>query len=187
MEALKQKFQQWFLEEVNLKVQEYDQILIQHFGFFQEDFIIRLSETIDDRLRKMGFSSAFSKRVYATVTEAITNVNKHGRASKLDVGSILIALNSDSVNVYVSNLIPVERREQLSIRINELNRISDEEVAERYTDLLKRSVVSTAQGFGLGFVAIRLKSDEPLLYKFQDLSEDYAIFTVKFVMNKSRE
>ncbi|MBN9293115.1 MAG: hypothetical protein J0G96_03950 [Flavobacteriia bacterium] len=175
---LNEAFSSWF--DTQLSGQEKEQVLIRHFGYFQEDFVYRLTEIIEKRLLELKFSYSVARKVFASVSEAISNINKHGKSTALDVGGLIVCVKEDKITVSVSNIIPVSGRISLSSKIDELNELNKEELSSRFHELMKRSIVSNTTGFGIGFVSIRLNCDTPLKYSFKPLEAGHLIFSMEF-------
>jgi len=181
MMEIGQVYNKWFESLVNTVKQDDRDILFQHFGYFQEDFVYSLTAAIENKLIELGFSKATAKQAFITISEALINIDKHGKSSAFDLGGMIVSVKNNNILVSVSNIAPQSQREYIVSRLSELNDLDEKEVNERYQELLKRSIVSNANGIGLGFVSIRRNSNYGLIhYYFKPIDDESMIFATSF-------
>lgn len=176
------QFEKW-LEDQKLSLQaEKTPVLVHYFGSFKEDLIYRLSETIEEKLLANNISYTIIKKVFSSVTEAINNIITHGHSSEISVGGLLVYIKNDTVKVLIVNITETVKKQQISSSINDLNSLTPKELNNRFTELMKRSIISNTPNLGIGLLSIRINSSTPITFDFHPLNEELMLFALQFGM-----
>lgn len=173
-------FEHWFKEQLHALKSENKVVIIHYFGHFKEDFIYRLSETIEAEVLAHNFSYTVAKKVFSSITEAINNIIKHGHSSESSVGGIILSIENNTVKALISNITEANRSQQISSSLNELNSSSKTNLDSRFYDLMKRAIISNTSNLGIGLLSIRINSSSNINYDFIPLNDDLVIFKLQF-------
>lgn len=171
-------FVDWYQEESSRY--EHKQIVINYQGQFHEDFIHGLTDVIEKKLLELKFSYAVAQKAFASISEAVFNIEKYARSQEMQDGSLILYIENKKIHIQVSNIVENIKKDTLIDRLVNTNDLDVDELEERYTELKKRTIISNSAGFGIGLIFIRLCSSIPLNYSFQAINSEYSIFTLAY-------
>lgn len=180
-------FKQWFEEQSKKENSSELSVILNYFGAYSEDLIYRISETIEEELIKKQFSYTFVKKIFASVTEAINNIIKHGRKAEASLGGLTVYTEGHVIKVQISNIISSSKSASISASIDELNKLKKAEMDARFFDLMKRSIVSNTSSLGIGFLSIRMNSSSDLKYTFTPITDTHSVFSLQFEVEANAE
>jgi hypothetical protein len=129
----------------------------------------------------------YKKMIYILI-EALENITKYSDPSVCDTDissgfcpSCQISRNASSIELITSN--PVKKRdvEPLRARIDDVNSRNSAELKEHYLDIIANGKFSDSGGAGLGFIEMAKTAGNKLEYTFENLTEDYSLFTIRII------
>ena len=82
----------------------------------------------------------------------------------------------------MGNLINHEDKVIAESYLDKINLMSTEELKSYYLEILDNSFFSSKGGAGLGFLTMRMKSEQKLSYSFDKLNESLCFFTVEITL-----
>ncbi len=159
------------LEENNI---EY--AYIGHFTSGITDSILSLAEL---NLQLLNESIKIRKRVYFILVEGLQNITRHQEFSPTHAdksGGLIIQHMDDKFIITTINHIAASEKDNIKQHIDRINNLKEDELKKYYRKVLKQQQISSKGGAGLGLIEIARKSNNKLLYDFEDLDDNYSIF-----------
>lgn len=163
----------------DLNIQADGKIIVSHFGEFSQDLVNSLSTSIEDMMLDSGDKKIAVKRMYSVLVEGLQNIRIHGKRDKdgNQVSFLIVLQNEFDYKVTFGNLVSIENQDKLTTRIDELNKMSADQIKALYLETLTNGIMSSKGGAGLGFITMALKSNQGISYEAVQVSEDLVFFT----------
>lgn len=156
-------------------------IVVGHFGTFSQDLINSISVGVEEIMISSGDKRTTIKRVFSILIEGLQNIRIHGSSDehKRQIGFLIIAKNHNNYKVVMANLIKNEDEENLRQYLDKINKLDETELRNLYLEILSMGYLSQKGGAGLGFITMRLKSNEKLDYSFESINDEIGYFAVE--------
>ncbi|MBN2892776.1 MAG: SiaB family protein kinase [Bacteroidales bacterium] len=156
-----------------------ENILILYCNLFEQDSLVRLISI----LKSQKYSDiAFKKRIISSMVELLQNIILHGKLSIQDKnyspGIFYISKKRNIFYLNTVNYIPNEDTENINKKLEELNTLDKPKLEKAYNKQLF-NFSEEGQHAGLGFIEMRLKSKNKLIYSFEKVDEKYSLFNLK--------
>lgn len=149
------------------------------------DLIIRFFENF---LNQEDIVQKIQKRAFYIFVEGIQNVHRHQltpeHLSFLQMGFLTFQQENSHIAFTMGNVIPVNQESVIATKLDELNKMSREELNNYYKKVLKNDVLSDKGGAGLGLIEIARKSKNLLNYKFVPIDENISFFYLKMAVSE---
>ena len=162
-------------------------ILISHCGTFSQDLINSLVQGNEELMNSVGDKKILIKRVFSILIEGLQNIRAHGEKDEEDkqLGFVLIAKEKDTYKINFANLIKTADVEFLTKHIDKLNMLAAGDIKMLYTKVLTEDMFSAKGGAGLGFITMKMKSNNPLNYTIVALTDTLSMFSVEVLLDRS--
>ncbi len=173
----------------DLNIQADGKIIVSHFGEFSQDLVNSLSTSIEDMMLDSGDRKPSVKRMFSILVEGLQNIRIHGERDKdgNQVSFLIVLQNEDDYKVTFGNLVNVENQIKLTSRIDQLNKLTADEIKGLYMETLSNGIMSKKGGAGLGFITMALKSNHELTYESVQVSDDLVFFTQGVQIDRIRK
>lgn len=161
-------------------------VSVKHFGVFSQDLIDSLATGVEDLMVSFGDGKKVMKRVFSILIEGLQNIRIHGEKDEFDrqLAFLLFAKNNLSYKIVFGNIIQNEDREILTSYLEKINNLDKDELKELYCSILGNGYISKKGGAGLGFLTMRMRSENKLSYTIENLDETKSLFTVEVKINR---
>lgn len=169
-----------------LTVDEKLHISVNHFGVFSQDLINSIAATVEELMVSFGDEKKIIKRVFSILIEGLQNIrlhaekDEHGRA----LAFLFLGKDPQRYKIVFGNIIQNEDIELVEKYFSKINGLGKEELKELYFEILSKGYLSKKGGAGLGFITMRMKSENPLNYSIEQLDEERSLFTVEVTLNR---
>jgi hypothetical protein len=151
--------------------------------------------TIDYLLKRLKKSDSFqslnkttSKRVYAILVECLENISKHAEkkmpAARKNPPYIHVTKTMGKIIIKTGNLVTDEKAIDLSTRLDRINQVDDFELNRLYDDKINQDAEKNGNGAGLGFMLMKFKSGNPIIYSFYRTESNRLFFEIHIKINK---
>ncbi|MDD2982511.1 MAG: SiaB family protein kinase [Crocinitomicaceae bacterium] len=162
-------------------------VIMRHCGIFSEDLIISLAESSEELLISYNEKKDLIRRMFSILLEGLGNIRKHGESNSEGIqnGIFIFAKDPNGYKILLGNLIQNSLINQMVHLLDHLNSLSENEIKERFTDVLSKSILANKGGSGLGFINIKMKSKSKLNYEFYPINKDYSLFSIDFFVMSS--
>jgi hypothetical protein len=149
---------------------------------------------IDLLLRKLKKEEAFlslektvARRIYSILVECLENIAKHS-AHRAGIEKIIPAIElkkeDDKLIIRSTNPVLMTKADQLARRLNQINRINQTDLLVLYEEQINREAEQGANGAGLGFMIMKLKSGNRLNYRIVEIDKYIGRFELEISVNK---
>lgn len=152
-------------------------------GFFTEELIFEIGN-----LLKLNFSPYKNKqRIFAVFIEMTQNIAKYSdekNENNIGKGIFFFKEKNDYCYLISGNKIKKEFCEKIENIIKEVNEIDRENLKEFYQQKIRKPYVENKIGANVGFIDMRRKTDEPLMYHFDYIDDEHVFFILTVKLKK---
>ncbi len=155
-------------------------------GDFHQNNILALF----DILRKQMAETAVSIKLKNILIEVLQNIEKHGdnihNITDWKPGIVTIHEKDDSYYITASNYILNTKVDKLKSKIEHINSLNKDELNKLYREsLLDFDKEITSKKTGLGYIDIRRRSGNGLIFDFIKHDDDYSIFFIQVTIKQN--
>ena len=161
-------------------------VMVNHFGEFSQDLINSIASSVEEQMIHAGDQKKVVKRVFSILIEGLQNIRLHserGEDGKQQAYLMLIK-NPTFYKIGFGNLIQQEDIQIIEEYLARINSMDQIELKTLYTSILTNGYISKKGGAGLGFLTMRMKSENPLSYQLLKFSNGLAFFSVEVQINR---
>lgn len=161
-------------------------VLVSHYGEFSQDLINSLVEGNEELMSSVGDKKILIKRVFSILIEGLQNIRAHGERDEhgVQMAFVLIAKEKETYKINFGNIINSIDCDKIITHIDNLNQMSLSNVKMLYTKVLTEDMFSEKGGAGLGFITMKMKSNNVLNYSIETLNETQSLFSVEVLMDR---
>ncbi len=173
-----------YLEKFSIEEQR--SIAVNHFGVFSQDLINSIANGVEEIMISSGDTKKKIKRVFSILIEGLQNIRSHGEKDELNrqLAFLFLCKNTASYKIVFGNIIQNEDRENLIEYLERINRLENQELKDLYINVLTNGFLSLKGGAGLGFLMMRIKSENTLNYSIENLDSTKSLFMVEVVLKR---
>lgn len=175
-----------YLEKLHVKEQL--TISVNHFGVFSQDLINSIALTVEELMVSFGDEKKTIKRIFSILIEGLQNIRLHAERDEHDrpLAFLFLCKNQEIYKIVFGNIIQNADRELVESYLDNINGLDKESLKELYFGILSKGYLSKKGGAGLGFITMRMKSENPLAYSIEELDSERSLFTVEVAMKRSK-
>jgi hypothetical protein len=130
------------------------------------------------------------KKMISVMIEALENISKHsdqyhcnGERSPGFCPSLIISRNESEIEMETRNAVKKGDVSILRKRIDHVNSHSIDALKQLYKSTITDGKFSSKGGAGLGFIEIAKTTGSKLEYTFENLTQEYWLYTFRVAMN----
>ena len=162
-------------------------ILHQFEGEITEVVLTETLKKVEAMLEEKEADFKKSRKVYNILVEALQNLYHHTDAQTVEVlnngdkkktAKFILAVKNEEYNILAANYIVKDNIPTLKSKLDKVNSLDKQGLREYYKEVLNNGQYSVHGGGGLGMIDIARKSGNQLTYEFEDINEDYGLFTL---------
>jgi len=148
------------------------------------DLLTSILQIIENKLDRFGESSKVKKRMFNIMVECLQNLHHHITKPAQEAGKdlpsviVMVAKNVTGYSIITGNFMRDEEVDSLKNRLEEINKMSKDEIKDLYKTVLSDGKMSDKGGGGLGMIDIARKSGEKLDFGFIPFGEDQSFFSL---------
>ena len=166
--------------------EENSTISVNHFGVFSQDFINGIASNVEDMMVSFGEQKKIIKRAFSILIEGLQNIRLH--ASKDDfgrqLGFLFLFKSKQSYKIVLGNIVLNDAVDTLVSYLENINQMEKDDLKEMYYKILTEGYLSQSGSAGLGFLLVRMKSENPLHFNIEPMDDKKSLFTVEVVLNR---
>jgi hypothetical protein len=151
-----------------------------YLGSFNDEITERIIDISETNLASKHEEAKISNKVSFLLAECFQNVIRHGdtlQKSAPEAAGIFIVRNiGKSFFISSANLVENKDIESLKSKLEEINKLSPEELKKLYINVLANQEFSSKGGAGLGLIEMARKSGHKLDFEFEYYSDIYSYF-----------
>jgi hypothetical protein len=157
--------------------------LLDYAGTIDHKKIDDLLDFLKKNSEYTALDKVTGRRVYAIIVECLENIAKHFSCEAKIEPSITVVRQDSKIIVRAGN--PVSPTEILKLKreLDLINRISESALQALYDSKINQHYKRGQNGAGLGFMLMKLKSQNPIEYTFTD-TEINPFFEIKVTLNQ---
>jgi hypothetical protein len=161
-------------------------VMVNHFGEFSQDLINSIASSVEEQMIHAGDQKKVVKRVFSILIEGLQNIRLHGERGEdgKQQAYLILVKNPTYYKLGFGNLIQEEDIEQIERYLSKINGMNPMELKELYTSILSNGYISKKGGAGLGFLTMRMKSENPLSHQILRFPNGSAFFSVDAQINR---
>lgn len=161
-------------------------IMVNHFGEFSQDLINSVASSVEEQMIHAGDQKKVVKRVFSILIEGLQNIRLHGERGEdgKQQAYLILVKNPTYYKLGFGNLIEQDDIEQIERYLTKINGMNLIELKELYTHILTNGYISKKGGAGLGFLTMRMKSENQLSYQILRFPNGTAFFSVDAQINR---
>lgn len=161
-------------------------VSVNHFGVFSQDFINSIATSVEELLVSFGDEKKVIKRVFSILIEGLQNVRLHGETDDFgrQLSYLFLCKDAESYKIVIGNIILKSDQVKLESYLDHINSLEKEALKEMYRKILVEGYLSEKGGAGLGFLTLRLKSENELNYHIESVDPTKAMFTVEVLIKR---
>lgn len=159
-------------------------IILDHTGRINFSTIDSLLSRFKTVFREHEIQFHTYKRIITVMIEALENIYKYKDAFDDFVESnheymptFELASNEGMIRLKTSNPVRLHDIENIRISIELVNQQERESLSDMYVNVMKNGKFSSKGGAGLGFIEMARTSRNKLEYDFEEVTEQFAIYT----------
>jgi hypothetical protein len=175
-----------FVEQIRKHVVE-NKIMLSYKGEISQEIILALLEMTEKKLDSSNAEYGLKSKIFNVMVNCLQNItfhtekNEHSKSSMFAIGR-----NDENHAVYSGNAIRKERIPELKEKLDQVKKMSEEELNNFYKYWLKTRELSEKKGIGLGLIDIARKTGSDLDYDFDRIDSDYNYFSLRTVVKASK-
>jgi hypothetical protein len=130
------------------------------------------------------------KKMISVMIEALENVTRYsdqfpckGEGNNGFCPSCAINRNTKLIELITRNPVKKEHVDPLRNRIDDVNKHTREELMKLYRSTITNGEFTSKGGAGLGFIEMAKTTGKKLEYSFENLSNDYSIYTFRVILD----
>lgn len=160
-------------------------ILLAYKGDFNHSIVNALLTNAKSQMEGLGLELAIRKKLYNIMVECLENINRYAGEGRFENETLrsfplfLLGMSENGYYITVGNLIKDEDKEDLKLKLDDVNKLNREELKEKYRDAIMTSEVTEGSGAGLGIIDMAIKSENRLEYTFNDVKDDISFFILE--------
>ena len=164
---------------------ERSNVMLSFKGDITSELLTSILQIIESKLDNMQEDPKVKKKVYNVLVECLQNLYHH--MDELDGHVVngndstrsaifMIGKVSNQYHIITGNYIKIDNVPSLKKRLDEINKLSKEELKDYYKEVLNNGEMSQKGGGGLGMIDIARKTGQKLDYSFLTVDELFSFF-----------
>ncbi len=130
-------------------------VLIMHKGDFSKDTFLPVIKMIEGNFEKNFDKKFFSSNLYHLSVEILQNISRHGyKKDGVTEGVFTLGKIGNHYIIGAANLIDKSEATKLAAQMNELSKLSNEQLNKLYKDRLRKVIDEVNLSIGLGLIDI---------------------------------
>jgi len=161
-----------------------DSIVMSYKGAASGKLLDSLITVSQAKLAEIEDRRTVKKRVFGVLVEILQNIHHHFNNARVDGSEedqsimFVFSKSDDGYNVITGNFIASDEVEVLKDRIDSINKMSSDEIKNKYREILSSGQISPKGGAGLGIIDIARKSGGKLSYEFTPHNDSLSFFSL---------
>jgi hypothetical protein len=165
------------------------EIIHSHIGELTSEEVTDYIWDIEHRLKEEGEKKTVIKKLFSLLVEALQNIRIHGAddSNGIKEAFFIVARKNNVYKTIFANIVDTDKIARIEERIAQVNNKDKTGLKELYLEVLTEGKLSDKGGAGLGFITIAMKSQNPIEYKFEPLSDGQKMFVYDTVLEGKSE
>lgn len=161
-------------------------------GDITSELLTSILQIMESKLDNMQEEPKIKKKVYNVLVECLQNLYHHMDDMPANVtpddkarsAIFMIGKVDNQYNIITGNYIKSRNVSSLKNRLDEINKLTKEELKDYYKMVLNNGEMSDKGGGGLGMIDIARKTGEKLNYNFMPVDDNYSFFSLNIKISQ---
>ncbi|CCQ74693.1 SiaB family protein kinase [Magnetospira sp. QH-2] len=167
------------------------EVLFCYSGAVNEKVLTGIGDALKRKMSMDGADTRSARGVFSVFVEQMQNIIRYseeaepeqdGLSGELRHGVLVVGRRDDAYFVVCGNMIRSSEVQRLNTALSEIQGMTRDEIKKRFKAVLRGAVPKGSKGAGVGFMDIALRATRPIDFRFQDIDEDMAFFTLEAVI-----
>ncbi|HEV7232591.1 MAG TPA: SiaB family protein kinase [Bacteroidia bacterium] len=171
---------------------ERNNIMLSFKGDITSELLTSILQIMESKLDNLQEEPKIKKKVYNVLVECLQNLYHHmddmpanvALDDKARSAIFMIGKVDNQYNIITGNYIKSRNVSGLKNRLDEINKLSKEELKDYYKMVLNNGEMSDKGGGGLGMIDIARKTGEKLNYNFMPVDDSYSFFSLNIKISQ---
>lgn len=157
-------------------------VFMTYVGVMSQTLLSGMIEALEEEQNLEGVPKKISHNVFTVLIEMTQNIIKYSKNEDEDGnkfksnGLILVGKNDDDdFYVHSQNIVSLADKNKITKRIEEIKKLNEDEIKQRYKELRRSAANSHEIGAGIGFYEIA-KRAKNITYEFEEINNDKSNF-----------
>lgn len=163
-------------------------------GPISQKFVSEIGAMLEQKMSMEKASRTTILRVFSLVVEKMQNIIHYSDEKVLDenssddmekplsFGIIAIGYEHEQYFVLSGNLVAADKVERLRQRLEQIQRMSKDELKEYYREQRRKEPEVGSKGAGLGLLEIAKKASMPIEFDFTPVDDSVSFFSMKTII-----
>ena len=172
---------------------EQNNILLLFKGAMNVELISSILQIAEAKLEKYNEQPKVKKKLFNVLVECLQNVYLHlDKTKQLNVSTeddsaiLIIGKVEDGYKIVTGNYIENLNAQKLRDNLDYLMELDDEDLKEKYREVLSNQGFSEKGGAGLGLIDIIRKSGRQVDYKIKELNDQFSFFSMQVTIQNNK-
>ncbi|WP_269150422.1 SiaB family protein kinase [Musicola keenii] len=153
------------------------EIALYYVGYFSQNIICSLAETVRLQLEKSRVPPATRRRLFSSLVESMQNIihysataltGEEQTSDEVRHGSVCVGHEAGKYFLLCANRVHPCDIEKLKGRLEPLSAMSSDEIRLAYKASLREEAPASSKGADIGLLTIARDASEPLQFTFRD-------------------
>jgi hypothetical protein len=164
-------------------------IIFNYTGYVTEDILTSVGAALRSRMASEGADKGTARRSFSIFVEQMQNIIRYSgerisvdqgeEQADLRYGLLSVGTLDDKYFISCSNLVRKAEADRLNAALQEISKMTSDELKTAYKETLRRGPPKGSKGAGVGLIDIARQATYGIEFGFQDLDNDMSYFCLK--------
>jgi hypothetical protein len=156
-------------------------IMLVYCGEFSQELNKTLLSFTERKFKTEKVEDNTRRKIFNIMVEVLQNISKNRVELANEITEIdsvfMLGSNKDEYILISSNMIRNDKINPLKTRLDQVNSLDREGLKNLYKEVRLNAAFSDKAGAGIGIIDIARKSENKLEYNFEELKNEYSVFS----------
>jgi len=163
--------------------------ILSYSGNLSFEKINELLELYNVEAIELGINPVTQKRLFSILVETLENAYRHKVLSidkeKYNKVDFSLTYTDTDIEVNIGNYTVPENAEQVSVKLDMLNKLSVKGISSLYKESIAKAKISAKGGAGLGLIEIARNSRQIMKYNITSVQSSIVYFEFNIIISQN--
>jgi hypothetical protein len=159
-----------------------EEIMLVYCGEFSQDLNKTILAFTERKFKAENVEDNTRRKIFNIMVEVLQNISKN-KVDNIDDGDevspvFMLGTNNNDFIIISSNMIKNDKIPPLKNRLDQVNSLDKEGLKLLYKDVRLNSTFSETSGAGIGIIDIARKSENKMVYSFDEVNGEFSLFSL---------